>query len=149
MPEKSTSTILSSTKDQMISSVGESISQRANVATSHLHKAANTLSKNTIESVSQTAIQASNQLQDVAKTTIRWLWWWGLAAVGVYGISTTLTKEGVQILKDLLTSSTSSSKDKLLTSSAAAVGKTVPKSENEDDALTDYEECTRGSGDCF
>ena len=133
----------------MISSVGESISQRANVATSHLHKAANTLSKNTIESVSQTAIQASNQLQDVAKTTIRWLWWWGLAAVGVYGISTTLTKEGVQILKDLLTSSTSSSKDKLLTSSAAAVGKTVPKSENEDDAFTDYEECTRGSGDCF
>lgn len=148
MPEKSTSTKLSSAKDQMISSVGESISQCANVATSHLHKAANTLSKNTIESASQTAIQASNQLQDVAKTTIRWLWWWGLAAVGVYGISTTLTKEGVQILKDVLTSS-SSSQDKLLTSSAAAVGKTVPKSENEDDALTDYEECTRGSGDCF
>ena len=71
--------------------------------------------------------------------------------MGVYGISTTLTKEGMNILKELLvtssketlTSSPSSSKS----SAARETGSTFEN--DEDDALVDYEECTRGNGDCF
>jgi hypothetical protein len=64
--------------------------------------------------------------------------------VGVYGISTTLTKEGVHILKDLLTSSSSSSssKEKEKTESSSTVA-----SENANDAIADYKECTKS--DCF
>ena len=66
--------------------------------------------------------------------------------MGVYGISTTLTKEGVHILKDLLTSSSSSSsskeKEKEKTESSSTVA-----SENANDAIADYKECTKS--DCF
>jgi len=62
-----------------------------------------TLSKATTETLSKlTNSQLSTQLQTTLHKAFKWLWWWGLAAVGVYGISTTLTKEGVKVLKDLI-----------------------------------------------
>lgn len=54
------------------------------------------------KTVSETTSNLSTQLQATVHKTFKWLWWWGLAAVGVYGISTTLTKEGVKVLKDLV-----------------------------------------------
>ncbi|KAL7434425.1 hypothetical protein ACHAXH_005395 [Discostella pseudostelligera] len=146
LPETSTTNSLLSSSKHRISSVGDSISKSANDATNQLHKAANTLSQSTITTASQTALQASNQLQDVAKKTMSWLWWWGLAAVGVYGISTTLTKEGVHILKDLLTSSSSSSSSKENEKEKTESSSTVA-SENANDAIADYKECTKS--DCF
>ena len=38
---------------------------------------------------------------ETSKVAIRWLWWWGLAAVGVYGICTTATKEGMRMLGEM------------------------------------------------
>mmetsp|Transcript_6720 Transcript_6720/g.16547 ORF Transcript_6720/g.16547 Transcript_6720/m.16547 type:complete len:314 (-) Transcript_6720:357-1298(-) len=46
--------------------------------------------------------------ETVGKAT-RWFWWWGLAAVGVYGMSTTLTKEGMQMIKEVVTPSSKES----------------------------------------
>ncbi|KAL7529677.1 hypothetical protein ACHAWF_003082 [Thalassiosira exigua] len=57
------------------------------------------------EAATKMASNATTQVQDTARKATRWLWWWGLAAVGVYGMSTTLTKEGVQLLKDMVTPS--------------------------------------------
>ncbi|KAK1740101.1 hypothetical protein QTG54_009051 [Skeletonema marinoi] len=54
------------------------------------------------KTVSNTTSNLSTQLQATIHKTFKWLWWWGLAAVGVYGISTTLTKEGVKAIKDLV-----------------------------------------------
>ena len=60
------------------------------------------------KAASNTASRAMNQVQETIQKASRWLWWWGLAAVGVYGISTTLTKEGMQVLKEVLSSSKTS-----------------------------------------
>jgi hypothetical protein len=132
--------------NNILSSARESISQHANAASNQLLKSASsTLSQSTIiESASQRAIKTVNQLQDVTKKTMRWLWWWGLAAVGIYGISTTLTKEGIHMLKEFITTS---SNEKLTTSSSSAVaGETGLNYENNKDAMMDY--YTRGNGDC-
>jgi len=60
-------------------------------------KSASTLAA---ETLTKTSVNVTTQVQETLHKTTRWLWWWGLAAVGVYGMSTTLTKEGVQLLKD-------------------------------------------------
>lgn len=54
------------------------------------------------ETTAQAASNMTSTVKEGASKATRWLWWWGLAAVGVYGMSTTLTKEGVQLLKDLV-----------------------------------------------
>jgi hypothetical protein len=64
--------------------------------------AANLATKVIAETTTQAAINMSSQVKESVSNATRWLWWWGLAAVGVYGISTTLTKEGVQVLKDMV-----------------------------------------------
>lgn len=46
---------------------------------------------------------------EMSTVAIRWLWWWGLAAVGVYGISTTATKEGMRMLKEEMAATTPAS----------------------------------------
>jgi len=56
------------------------------------------------ESATRTASNVTTQVSEGVNKAIRWLWWWGLAAVGVYACTTTLTKEGVQIIKDIFTS---------------------------------------------
>jgi len=56
------------------------------------------------ETITKTTANVTSQVQETVGKTTRWLWWWGLAAVGVYGVSTTLTKEGVQLLKDMVSS---------------------------------------------
>eukprot|EP00986_Skeletonema_menzelii_P009971 scaffold4675_cov126-Skeletonema_menzelii.AAC.2 len=77
------------------------------------------------KTVSDTTSNLSTQLQNTVHKTFKWLWWWGLAAVGVYGISTTLTKEGVKALKDLVGNAATISDDKSsssLTSSGVSKG---------------------------
>ena len=54
------------------------------------------------ETASRTASNVTTQVSEGVNKATRWLWWWGLAAVGVYACTTTLTKEGVQIMKDIL-----------------------------------------------
>jgi hypothetical protein len=66
------------------------------------------ISKATTETISRTTSNLSSQFQSTIHKAFKWLWWWGLAAVGVYGITTTLTKEGVALLKDLVGGSSSS-----------------------------------------
>ncbi|KAL9185700.1 hypothetical protein ACHAXT_003477 [Thalassiosira profunda] len=63
------------------------------------------------ETVTKTASNVTTQVQEGANKAMRWLWWWGLAAVGVYGVSTTLTREGVQAVKDMFGSKKSSGSD--------------------------------------
>ena len=72
------------------------------------------------ETVTKTASNVTTQVQEGVNKATRWLWWWGLAAVGVYGVSTTLTREGVQALKDMF-----SSKKSLGSVSAPAVADSV------------------------
>ena len=57
------------------------------------------------ETASKTASNVTTQVSESVNKATRWLWWWGLAAVGVYGMSTTLTKEGVLMFKEMITSS--------------------------------------------
>ena len=56
--------------------------------------------------VSETArkakFSAASQVHETISNATRWFWWWSLAAIGVYGISTTLTKEGVLAIKEAL-----------------------------------------------
>ena len=73
--------------------------------------AANLATKVIAETTMQAANNMTSQVKESVSQTTRWLWWWGLAAVGVYGISTTLTKEGIQTLKDLVSSQTSGAID--------------------------------------
>lgn len=54
------------------------------------------------ETVRRTKSSAASQVNEAISNATRWFWWWSLAAIGVYGISTTLTKEGVSALKDSL-----------------------------------------------
>jgi len=68
------------------------------------------------ESATRTASNVTTQVSEGVHKATRWLWWWGLAAVGVYACTTTLTKEGVQIIKDMLT--TSKKKETLSNSTA-------------------------------
>ena len=56
------------------------------------------------ETLSKAASNVTTQVHEHVNKASRWLWWWGLAAVGVWGVTTTLTKEGVHLFKDLLTS---------------------------------------------
>lgn len=56
------------------------------------------------DAVSKTTANVTSQVSETVQKTTRWLWWWGLAAVAVYGMTTTLTKEGVQMLKDFASS---------------------------------------------
>ena len=52
--------------------------------------------------VANTTANLSTRIQNTIHKTFKWLWLWGLAAVGVYGITSTLTKEGMKILKDIV-----------------------------------------------
>ena len=56
------------------------------------------------ETATKTAANVTTQVSEGVHKATRWFWWWSLAAVGVYGISTTLTREGVQVIKDMFTS---------------------------------------------
>ncbi|KAL7521295.1 hypothetical protein ACHAWX_005972 [Stephanocyclus meneghinianus] len=56
------------------------------------------------QSTTNAASNMTSQMQQSVTKASRWIWWWGLAAVGVYGMSTTLTKEGMQLLKDMINS---------------------------------------------
>ena len=71
--------------------------------------AANIATKVLAETTAQAATNVTSTVKESVSKATRWLWWWGLAAVGVYGMSTTLTKEGVKLLKDVFKSSNSES----------------------------------------
>jgi len=79
------------------------------------------------KTVSNTTSNLSNQLQATIHKTFKWLWWWGLAAVGVYGMSTTLTKEGVKAIKDLVGGGVDGGDDK---SSSSLTSSSVSKGSN-------------------
>ena len=86
------------------------------------------LSNAATETLNRTTSNLSTQFTSTIHKAFKWLWWWGLAAVGVYGISTTLTKEGVALLKDVVvggTASTSSDEKKSpsLSSTSSSVSK--------------------------
>lgn len=57
-----------------------------------------------VKSFSYASERLTGDAREAGKSAARWLWWWGLAAVGVYGIATTATKEGMGFLKDLASS---------------------------------------------
>ena len=67
--------------------------------------------------------------------------------MGIYGISTTLTKEGIHILKEFITTTSSKETSTTSSSSSAAAGETGLNYENNKDDMMDY--YTRGNGDCF
>lgn len=77
------------TMKKLQSNLSQQTSSAANLAKKATSQAANTL---------------TSQIQEYTSKASSWLWWWGLAAVGVYGMSTTLTKEGVEAVKDLFRS---------------------------------------------
>jgi len=76
----------------------------------HMTEKAKNLTKSILTSETTTAFAGNifSKFQNSVHKTTRWLWWWGLAAVGVYGITTTLTKEGMSILKEAVGLSKSS-----------------------------------------
>eukprot|EP00804_Cyclotella_cryptica_P030195 CCRYP_017964-RA/>CCRYP_017964-RA protein AED:0.36 eAED:0.36 QI:0/-1/0/1/-1/1/1/0/293 len=96
-PEKRSKSISNNTKEAF-ESVTQSTSKAATFATKVL-----------TESTTNAASNMTSQVQQSVTKASRWLWWWGLAAVAVYGMSTTLTKEGMQVLKDMLNSPKSDS----------------------------------------
>ena len=75
------------------------------------------------ETVRRTKSSAASQVNDAISNATRWFWWWSLAAIGVYGVSTTLTKEGVSALKEALSTPASKATDE-------AVGLSTPTSDS-------------------
>mmetsp|Transcript_18562 Transcript_18562/g.40367 ORF Transcript_18562/g.40367 Transcript_18562/m.40367 type:complete len:409 (+) Transcript_18562:158-1384(+) len=98
-PSMTTSTTTSTTATSATSASSNSSKRIADALPTKetILKSASTLAA---ETLTKTSANVTTQVQETLHKTTRWLWWWGLAAVGVYGMSTTLTKEGVQLLKD-------------------------------------------------
>lgn len=93
-PKLTDASAISKEASQTITQSSKTLTQSTN--------AANLASKVLTESTARAASNMTSQVQQSVQKTSRWLWWWGLAAVGVYGMSTTLTKEGVGVLKNLI-----------------------------------------------
>lgn len=93
-PKLTDASAISKEASQTITQSSKTLTQSTN--------AANLASKVLTESTARAASNMTSQVQQSVQKASRWLWWWGLAAVGVYGMSTTLTKEGVGVLKDLI-----------------------------------------------
>jgi hypothetical protein len=89
----------------------ETISYAKESITQSTSRATDAAAKVLTETTTQVASNVTTQVQEGVHKASRWLWWWGLAAVGVYGMSTTLTKEGVATLKEMITSSPASRKE--------------------------------------
>jgi vacuolar-type H+-ATPase subunit E/Vma4 len=86
------------------------------------------LSNAATETLNRTTTNLSTQFSSTIHKAFKWLWWWSLAAVGVYGISTTLTKEGVALLKDVVVGGTAStSLDEKKSSSLSSTLSSVSK----------------------
>ena len=79
----------------------QSVSKSASTSASEVSSRAISLAKlssSKASAVASSRIQGSTfgvlgNVTDVAKVSLRWLWWWSLAVVAVYGIATTLPKE--------------------------------------------------------
>lgn len=76
------------------SDVVRDVSQRAvSKTTDTIKESSKAAAKNASESIRNTSIGAFGNAQETGRKAIRWLWWWSLAAVGVYGIATTVPRE--------------------------------------------------------
>jgi hypothetical protein len=95
-----------STKLSSVTTIPQRITDSGNTAIQQSISKSTTAADLATRLIADTTVHAANNVSSTVKESIskatRWLWWWGLAAVGVYGMSTTLTKEGMQILKDLV-----------------------------------------------
>jgi hypothetical protein len=78
------------------------IADKTNNAIQQSSNATDLATRVIVDTTAHAANNVSSAVKESVSKASRWLWWWGLAAVGVYGMSTTLTKEGVQVLKDLI-----------------------------------------------
>ena len=109
----------------MPSSISSLLPSKENILSSATTAA---LSNAATETLNRTTSNLSTQFTSTIHKAFKWLWWWGLAAVGVYGISTTLTKEGVALLKDVVVGGTAStSSDEKKSSSLSSTSSSVPK----------------------
>ncbi|KAL7471271.1 hypothetical protein ACHAXS_011595 [Conticribra weissflogii] len=94
---------------------------------------AKNLAKSILTSETTTAFAGNiaTTFQESVRKSTRWLWWWGLAAVGVYGITTTLTKEGMSILKELMGLSKSGLSNEIGNGNRTTVISTVNESKDD------------------
>ena len=91
MPFKSVSQSLEKDAFQLLKDVSSRKTSATNVA-----------AKLITSTTTQAASNLTSQVKESVSKASRWLWWWGLAAVGMYGMSTTLAKEGVGVLRDVV-----------------------------------------------
>lgn len=82
------------------------------------------------ETATKTASNVTTQVSETVNKATRWIFWWGLAAVGVYGFSTTLTKEGVLMIKEMFTSSRKQNEEKSSSVASIAAGGDCDDKEN-------------------
>lgn len=82
------------------------------------------------ETATKTASNVTTQVSETVNKATRWVFWWGLAAVGVYGFSTTLTKEGVLMIKEMFTSSRKQNEEKSSSVASIAAGGDCDDKEN-------------------
>ena len=136
VPETTTATIESTKKVDIPSNkILDSLPSKDQLLQSATHIAT--------ETASRTASNVTTQVSEGVHKATRWLWWWGLAAVGVYACTTTLTKEGVQIIKDMFTSkkkeplSNSAADNTAGTSLSTSTGSNTSISVNDNSDMTD------------
>jgi hypothetical protein len=92
----------SATMDQVTSAtkrashvVRDTSSTIASSATSATKRASHVV-RDTSSTIASSATEAAKEAKKEATKGIRWIWWWSLAAIGVYGIATTVPRELVR-----------------------------------------------------
>jgi hypothetical protein len=67
---------------------------------SHVVRDTSSTIASSASSATEAAKEAAKEWKQEATKGIRWLWWWSLAAIGVYGIATTVPRELVRYALD-------------------------------------------------
>mmetsp|Transcript_37755 Transcript_37755/g.82252 ORF Transcript_37755/g.82252 Transcript_37755/m.82252 type:complete len:277 (-) Transcript_37755:227-1057(-) len=65
----------------------------AEIASRTAPKVASAASSAASQNIKYTADKFINEARDTRDKALKWLWWWGLAAVGVYGFATSVPRE--------------------------------------------------------
>jgi hypothetical protein len=71
----------------------DQVSSASKRASSSVRNASSTIATKTSETINETIAEGKKLAPQAATSAINWFWWWSLAAIGVYGIATTIPKE--------------------------------------------------------
>jgi hypothetical protein len=91
---KVSSQVQSATK--VTSGVARDQVQSASKAVCDGSKKAVSKTTETSERIRKSTFGVFGNVQETGRKAIRWLWWWSLAAIGVYGVATTIPREFVR-----------------------------------------------------